>query len=103
LYDETGKLLPIHKLPENVRAAIASVKVLKTNLVSGNGAREEVHEVKQWDKVKALEMAAKYLKLLDGDRGDTNVTIQVSWMNNSEPKPNEVTNITPETQNPLTE
>ena len=103
IFDENGNLLPVHQLPDNVRSAIASVKVVKKNLVTGAGQVDDIHEVKLWDKVKALEMAAKYLKLLDGDRGDTNVTIQVSWMNNSEPKPNEVINITPETQNPLTE
>ena len=71
--------------------------MLKTNLVSGNGAREEVHEVKQWDKVKALEMAAKYLKLLDDNR-DTNVTLQVTWINNSQPQPSEVIDVTPQPQ-----
>ena len=103
IFDENGNLLSVKQLPEHVRAAIASVKVVKKNLVTGDGETDDIHEVKLWDKMKALEMAAKYLKLLDGDRGDTNVTIQVSWMNNSEPKPNEVINITPETQNPLTE
>jgi len=95
IFDENGNLLSVKQLPEHVRAAIASVKVVKKNLVTGDGETDDIHEVKLWDKVKALEMAAKYLKLLDDNR-DTNVTLQVTWINNSQPQPSEVIDVTPE-------
>ena len=95
IFDENGNLLSVKQLPEHVRAAIASVKVVKKNLVTGAGQVDDVHEVKLWDKVKALEMAAKYLKLLDDNR-DTNVVLQVTWINNSQPQPSEVIDVTPE-------
>lgn len=98
LFDEFGNLRPIHTLDEATRATIASVEVIKKNMVAGDGEMDEVHKVKQWDKTKALEMAAKYLKLLDGDKSDTNVTIQVSWMQpqvSSEPGAPTI-NVTPE-------
>src|SRR5205823_1125610 len=94
------KLRNLSELPEHVQATISSVKVLKTNLVSGDGAREEVHEVKQWDKTKALELAAKHLRLLEPAGGDTNITIQVSWMSSEPPKPNEVIDVTPTDMSP---
>lgn len=62
--DATGKLLPLHQLPEGVRAAIASVKLTKKNLTAGDGTTEDVVEVKLWDKPRALEMLAKHFKLL---------------------------------------
>ena len=86
IFDENGNLLSVKQLPEHVRAAIASVKVVKKNLVTGDGETDDIHEVKLWDKVKALEMAAKYLKLLDDNR-DTNVVLQVTWINNRQPQP----------------
>jgi len=95
IFDEDGNLLSIKQLPEHVRAAIASVKVVKKDLVTGDGETDDIHEVKLWDKVKALEMAAKYLNLLDDNR-DTNVTLQVTWINNSQPQPSEVIDVTPE-------
>ena len=95
IFDENGNLLSVKQLPEHVRAAIASVKVVKKNLVTGDGETDDIHEVKLWDKVKALEMAAKYLKLLDDNR-DTNVVLQVTWINNSQPQPSEVIDVTPE-------
>jgi len=80
LFNETGELADIRTLSADVRATIASVKVLKTNLVSGDGVRERLHEVKQWDKTKALEMAAKHLGMLDETvKHEGAVELVVSW------------------------
>ena len=56
-FDESGNLLPIHQMPEDVRRAIASVKVRTDD----DGSL--VREVKLWDKPKSLELLGKHLKL----------------------------------------
>ena len=64
-FDARGRLRPLHKLTSEERSVLAASKILKTNLVSGDGRREEVHEIKLWNKLQALEMLAKYFKLLE--------------------------------------
>jgi phage terminase small subunit len=64
LFDAKGRLRPLHELPADVRAAIASVKISKKNLTAGDGVVEDVIEVKLWDKLRAVEMAAKHHGLL---------------------------------------
>ena len=64
-FDQRGHLRGVRELSDADASVLAATKVLKTNLVSGDGRREEVHEIKLWDKLKALEMLAKYFKLLE--------------------------------------
>src|SRR5262249_54094548 len=64
LFDEHGKLRPLHTLSTEVRATIASVKITGKNLTAGDGVQEDVVEVKLWDKVRALEALAKHFGLL---------------------------------------
>lgn len=63
-FDEAGNLKPIKELTDDQIAAIASVEVVKRNMVSGDGAMEYVHKIKSWDKPKALEMLARHLGLI---------------------------------------
>jgi len=79
VFDEDGNLKNLATLSKDTRAALASCKVLRTNLVSGDGVREQVHEVKMWDKLKALEIAAKHLGMLD-ERVEHDVSIEVKWI-----------------------
>ena len=58
-------LQEICAMPENVRRAIASVKVRTENLSSGDGKQDTTVEIKFWDKVKALELIGKYLRMFD--------------------------------------
>src|SRR6266853_5357370 len=79
-FDENGRLRPMKSLDPDTRAALASIKVLKTNIVSGDGSREEVHEVKLWDKLKALELAAKHLGMFNETvKHEGAVELVVSW------------------------
>lgn len=64
LFDDAGQLAPLKALPASVRATVASVKTLKTNLVSGDGAQEVTREVKLWDKMSALNTLAKHFGLV---------------------------------------
>lgn len=60
----TNSLLPLHQMPARVRAAIASVKLTKKNLTTGDGVVDDIVEIKLWPKVQALELLAKHYKLL---------------------------------------
>ncbi len=65
-YDDDGKLLPLHEMPEDVQTALSAVE--SEELFIGKGAGRikigQSKKVKLFDKVKNLEMLAKYFKLL---------------------------------------
>ena len=65
LYAEDGSLKPIHEIPEDARRAIAGIEI--DELWEGSrDAREQVgvtRKVKLWDKLRALELLGKHLKL----------------------------------------
>lgn len=69
LYDGTGKMVPIHRLPRYVAAAIRSVK--HRTLFGGRGEdREEIGtetEVMLWDKMGAQNSLMKHLGLFEKD------------------------------------
>lgn len=62
--DENGNHLPIHKLPPEQAAALASFELVLKNAKAGDGVTDTVLKMKAWDKVKALELLAKHFKLL---------------------------------------
>lgn len=64
-YDEKGNLKPIHEIPEDVRRAIAGIKVYEEFEGYGKDRVKvgEVREVKFWDKTRTLELLGKHLKL----------------------------------------
>jgi phage terminase small subunit len=64
LFDEHGRLKPLQDIPLEVRVCIASIKTTKKNLTAGDGAQEDVVEVKLWDKPKALQLLAQHFALL---------------------------------------
>ncbi len=61
----TFTLREICAMPESIRRAISSVKVRTENLKSGDGEQDTTVEIKFWDKVKALELIGKYLRMFD--------------------------------------
>lgn len=54
LYDEEGKLLPIHQIPERARRAIASIEYGKDGV-----------KIKFWSKTAGADMLAKHLNLYE--------------------------------------
>ena len=63
-FDATGNLLPIDQMAGDVRATVASVKVIKRNLTTGDGVVDTIHELKLWEKLRGLEMLAKHFGLI---------------------------------------
>jgi phage terminase small subunit len=70
LFNEEGKLIPIHELPEDIARAIASIDVV-TSKVPGTDPVEVEYttKIKLWDKNSALEKLAKALDVFEGGRG----------------------------------
>lgn len=68
------RLKDIAAMPVEMRACIASVKVRTENLNAGDGTQDSTVEVKLWDKVKALELCARYLKMLT-DKQEIQVSV----------------------------
>ncbi|MFA6051549.1 MAG: terminase small subunit [Methylobacter sp.] len=67
-YDENGNLLPVKDWPDEVAAAIKSVKIteLKDEDEDGNiVVVGTTNEVSFWDKGKQLELAARHLGMLN--------------------------------------
>lgn len=67
LFDEAGKPLPIHQLPEEVTTALLGVEV--EELFEGRGESREhvgrVHKYRVASQVEALKLLMQYLKLID--------------------------------------
>lgn len=66
--DANGVLLPLHKMPRQVAAAISSMKTLSektyTDTETEAESKEVLQEIKWWNKLEALGMLAKHVGLL---------------------------------------
>jgi phage terminase small subunit len=70
-YDENGRLLPIKDMPEDVRRAIAGMKVYAERISGGDGDDDEIGEtteIKTVDKTKALQLIGQHLKMFTEKR-----------------------------------
>lgn len=72
-FDANGALLPAPDWPDEVAAAIASVKVREVRAADGTVCGE-IKEVRFWDKGKQLELAARHLGMLH-DRLEINASV----------------------------
>ncbi len=83
LFTEDGQLLAPHELPDDVRRAVASIKLLRTHVeVNSDGDRTtttrlDTVEIKFWDKLRGLELVGK----LKGFMKPPQVTLEAgdSW------------------------
>lgn len=66
LFDETGRLKPIHEMSDTAAASLASVEILreKTTVQGEITIEESVRKIRLWDKTAALTTLAKHLGLL---------------------------------------
>jgi hypothetical protein len=65
LFDDTGHLRPVQEWPADAAAAVASVKIVRKRVGGGDVVRVTV---RLWDKVRALELLARYHGLLKDSR-----------------------------------
>lgn len=65
-YDKDGRMLPVHQLPDDVAIAVTSVKSFEEWGSDGDGGKVPVGDVREArfsDKLRALELLGKHLKL----------------------------------------
>ena len=84
IFAADGTLLPVHKLPEDIRRSIASVEVVKRNVDSGDGKTDDVIKIRVWDKPKALEFLGKHLGLLT-DKVEHSGALDIRWKGEDDP------------------
>jgi phage terminase small subunit len=82
-FDSSGRLLPIHQMPADVRKSIAAFEVLIRNVSGGDGHQDTIHRVKFWDKNRALETLAKHYQLLV-ERTELHGTVTFRWEGDDE-------------------
>lgn len=85
-FDENGALKPIQEWPDEVAAAVSSIKINEITDSEGNHIGE-TKEIKFWDKGKQIELAGRHLgmwndKLTLG--GDKNNPILTKTLTDSE-------------------
>ena len=88
--DEHGRLRQLKDMPLEVRQCIKSIKVRRVNLDPGDGMMDTIYEVTFWDKMKALELLAGHLGLLQQQPDQSDGEIRLSWRSRSpvqEPRP----------------
>lgn len=90
LYDENGRMRPIHELPDEIALALSGVEVLREKTtVRGTDilettVEESVRKIRLWDKPRALELLAKHLGLLKDTvrfEGDAPITFTLNLGN----------------------
>lgn len=63
LFDETGMLKPVHKMPEKVRRILAGVELTSVRTTDGEGVVTVTHKVKLPDRNAALDKLFRHLGL----------------------------------------
>jgi phage terminase small subunit len=63
-FDADGNLKPVQDLDDDQAACLASREVIIKNAKAGDGPTVEIHKIKLWDKMRALELLAKHFGLL---------------------------------------
>jgi phage terminase small subunit len=64
-FDEDGNLLPVKQWPDDVAAAISSIKVTEQRIDNDGDEiiASQIKEIKFWDKGKQIELAGKHLAM----------------------------------------
>ena len=79
-FDDEGRLRLLKDMPLELRQCIKSIKVRRVNLDPGDGMMDTIYEVQFCDKMKALELLAGHLGLLQKEQPDQwDGEIRLSW------------------------
>jgi len=73
-FDDKGNLKPVCELTDEQASALADFEIIKKNAEAGDGVIDTVHKIRFWDKVRALELAAKYFGLI---RDGMQITVDI--------------------------
>lgn len=65
LFDEKGQLKHPSQWTDEEDAAVAGSEVIIKNAAAGDGHTDTIHKIKLWDKLKALEILAKHLRIIE--------------------------------------
>lgn len=82
-FDENGALKPIQEWPDEVAAAVSSIKINEIKDSEGNHIGE-TKEIKFWDKGKQIELAGRHLGMwndkltLGGDKNNPILTKELT-------------------------
>jgi len=92
LFDDDGKLIPLHKLPKNVVAAIAGMDHVISRIGSGDDSEiEHTKKIKICDKLKALDSLSRHLGIFEKDnsqkQGDALFELLSKIASQGSPKP----------------
>lgn len=82
IFDDNGTLIPIHELDDDTAAAVASVEVQTIGDKEGV-MKTDTHKVKMYDKLNALGVLAKRLKLYE-DSIKVEGSLEVNKMSKNE-------------------
>ena len=66
------------ELSDDEAASIASIEVIIKNAAAGDGHTDTIHKIRQWDKLKALEMAGKHFGVF-AENANVSGTIELVW------------------------
>ncbi len=73
IFDENGRLLPVHMLPDHVAKSVSSIEVVTTRIPGSDPVEvEHTSKIRFWDKRGSLELLGKHLKLFT-ERVELNV------------------------------
>jgi phage terminase small subunit len=75
-FDQNNALLPVKEWPDEIAAAISSIKILEVRDEDGQ-VIGETKEIKFWDKPAALTLAARHLGMLN-DKVTLDVTDELA-------------------------
>jgi hypothetical protein len=81
-FEPDGNLKPMSQLEVEQGSALASLEVIVKNSRAGDGQTYEIHKIRLWDQLRALEALAKHFGLLT-EKVDISGETTYTWLEGS--------------------